>query len=535
MRSALLAILLCLPAALAAQGSITGKLKDRTGQNEFLADAAMVGVVALPQGSAPFNELAAGTWQDAMTALSRHETPTTPFGGLGGAPIPEQSWFVPAEGDGGFALADLPLDTRLAIAAQLDGVWWPLAREVFLTAAAPTATIELEYFPLGGDATKLVIAEHDLEVVPAVRADLKYGVLTFIETIRVQNSDPSLGAMLELELPVAISPGVTARQLPNLYGSQLMFFQGTNFWPPSSAAPDELTRLAWTFGGADTMHGGKLPYANQAHSSADTWHALNDDIALHNLGAGETLYIETPSPSGRQGKLVFRRPVPPAGSSGPGTLTIRVLHRGGVLLLSPGDKVQLERTFPLEVTRATARVGADATLRAFAPENHRRLYAEPTGGARATQSFAAAQQPSLYAAETAQWVLGFTDNAQQRMREIEEGVAGAVQPDPDDADGKKNKPAGDQLKLNVLFQWMAILFGLAFVAALVASVRKPREKQLEALAKVPGSRAEMLREVADLEHAYKAGKLPPASYLDQKQRLLNRLIEHDTGAPGTQA
>lgn len=523
MRPVLLAILLCLPAVLAAQGSVTGKLKDRSGQNEFLADAALVGAVALPEGSPPFNELTAGTWQDAMSALARGETPTTPFGGLGGAAVPQQSWFTPAQGDGSFAFAELPLDTRLAFAAQLEGVWWPLAREVFLTTAEPAATLELEYFPLGGELSQLVISSHELDVVPAVRADLKYGLLTFIETIRVQNNDPARGALLELELPVAVPPGVTARQLPNLYGSQLFFFQGTNYWPPSSAAPDELTRLAWTFGGADAMHGGKLPYPNKAHSSADTWHALNDDIALHNLGAGETLYIETPSPSGRSGKLLFRRPVPPAGSSGPGTLTLRVMHRGGVLHLSPGDKVQLERAFPLEVSNATARVGGDATLRAFAPENHRRLYNEPVLD-RGNNSFAAAQQPALYAAEAAQWVIGFSEAAQQRMRDIEEGPAdGAMQPQPTD----EAAPKQDSIKLNIVFQWLAILFGLAFVGALVATARKPREKQLEVLAKVPGTRGDLLAAIVELEAAYKAGKLPPSSYLEQKQRLLNRLLELD--------
>ncbi|MCA8918258.1 MAG: hypothetical protein KDB32_04205, partial [Planctomycetes bacterium] len=77
------------------------------------------------------------------------------------------------------------------------------------------------------------------------------------------------------------------------------------------------------------------------------------------------------------------------------------------------------------------------------------------------------------------------------------------------------------------FKSLAFVFGLAFVGALVATLRWPREKQLKRLAELPATRKEVLEGVNQLELEYKEGKLPARAYSEHRQRLLNRLVELD--------
>ncbi|MBK8206431.1 MAG: hypothetical protein IPK87_06480 [Planctomycetes bacterium] len=506
-------VLLCAP--LAAQGTITGTLKDIAGTTTWLAEPVTVAAIVLPDDSHPFNEICAGTWQEAMEALSQGRNPETPFGGLAGGVTPTATSVVQSDADGRFQLVSLPLEQRIAVAAKIDGLWWPLEREQWLTEAAPSAQVELPFFALDRN-TLPSLREHKLEVHLTVRPDLKYASLSIDETIVIENNDPSRGLMLEISLDVAMAPDILARHLPSLYGSQLFFMQGTSSLPAVSASEaSALARQAWRFGGVDVMHGAQAVYNKGPQFSADNWHPMNTD-GLHMLAAGDTQYIETPSPSARKAAIVFRRPVPPALNGKPGSLQLRLLHRAGVPLDNPAGKVAFARIFPHELLSATAGAHAGVVLQALVKDGHRRLYETQIAGD--PTRMASTRNPALVAGEEVQFVLGLDEPTQAELKALSDPVAPpAAQEDTDHS----------RFRWDMLFKALAVVFGLAFVGALVASVRWPREKQLERLANLPASRAEVVAALKSLETDYEARRLPAAAYIEQRQRLLNRLIEFD--------
>jgi hypothetical protein len=498
--------------AAVAQGTISGTLRDPAGTTTWFAEPVTVAALVLPDDAHPFNEMCAGTWQEALSALADGKPPESPLGGLVAGVTAEASRFVTAESDGQFRINELPYERRLALAARIDGVWWPASREYWLTPEQGSATIEIPFFTLDPNLSP-TLALHRIETQLTMRGDLKFAGLRVIETIRVENTDPTRGAMVEIALDLLMPPDILARFLPSMYGSQLLFMQGTDALPAVNG--DQASPLApqsWKFGGADTMHGSKAVYNRGPQRSADNWHLLNTD-GLHMLGAGETRFVENASPSGRSAKLVFRRPVPPALNGKPGTLVLRLQHRAGVPDNDPAAKVQLKRSFPLEVKRAEAAIGDGLTLAALIPEGHRKLYGAPSGA-----EFASTEVPALAAGNVAEIVFGLNAEAQLALGKM----AGPQTPQASELTADK-----DEIKWNVLFQWLAAFFGIAFIGALVASVRWPREKQLGRLATLPASRAEVVKSLATLEADYRAGLLPASAYVEQRARLVNRVIEFD--------
>ncbi|MCC7508160.1 MAG: hypothetical protein IT464_02145 [Planctomycetes bacterium] len=506
-------VVLCAP--LAAQGTITGTLKDIAGTTTWFAEPVTIAAIVLPDESHPFNEICAGTWQEAMDALAQGRKPETPFGGLAGGVTPIDFCIVQSDADGRFQMLSLPLERRIAVAAKIDSLWWPLEREQWLTEATPSAQVELPFFTLDHDSLP-TLREHRLEVHLTVRPDLKYAGLTIDETILIENSDPSRGMMLEISLDVAMAPDILARHLPSLYGSQLFFMQGTSSLPAESASEaSALARQAWRFGGVDVMHGAQAVYNKGPQFSADNWHPLNTD-GLHMLSAGDTRYIETPSPSARKAAIVFRRPVPPALHGKPGSLQLRLLHRAGVPLDNPAGKVAFARTFPHELLSATAGAHAGVVLQALVKDGHRRLYETQIAGD--PTRMASTRNPALVAGEEVQIVLGLDDATQAELKSLS---------DPVDTPAAQEDKDSSKFRWDMLFKALAVVFGLAFVGALVASVRWSREKQLARLASLPASRAEVVAALKSLESEYNARRLPAAAYIEQRQRLLNRLIEFD--------
>jgi hypothetical protein len=498
--------------AASGQGTISGTLRDPAGTTTWFAEPVAVAAIVLPDDAHPFNEMCAGTWQEALSALADGKQPETPLGGLVTGVTPESSRFVTAESDGQFRINELPFERRLALAARIDGVWWPAAREYWLTAEQQQASIEIPFFTLDPNLSP-TLALHRIETQLTMRGDLKFAGLRVIETIRLENTDPSRGAMAEISLELLMPPDILARFLPAMYGSQLLFLQGTDSLPAQNG--DQASPLApqsWKFGGADTMHGSKAVYNRGPQRSADNWHLLNTE-GLHMLGAGETRFVENASPSGRSATLVFRRPVPPALNGKPGTLVLRLQHRAGVPDNDPTAKVQLRRSFPLELRRAEASISDGLTLAALVPEGHRKLYGPATG-----PEFASTELPALAAGNVAEIVLGLNAEAQLALGRM----SGPQTPAASELNAEQ-----DEVKWNVLFQWLAAAFGLAFIGALVASLRWPQEKQLERLAALPASRAEVVKALATLEADYRARQLPASAYVEQRARLVNRLIEFD--------
>lgn len=512
--SLLIAVAVC-AASLSAQGAITGTLKDQAGTTNWFDDSPTVGAVVLPDDSHPFNEITAATWQEAMTALAESRDLETPFGGLAGGITPVSTHVANADADGTFRIDGLPFEKRIGIAARVGETWWPVAREFWLTADQPEAQTEIPFFTID-EALQPRATLHELSAALALRPDLKYADIKLLESMRFENDSPTHAAMIELRVELAIPPGIRAEHLPSLYGQQLVFMQGSDGLPPYRADDNQpLARQAWLLGGGDVMHGTGAVYGQGPQRSADNWHPLNEET-LYMVGAGDTLFEEEPSPSGRNASLIFRRPVPPARDGAPGTLLIVLLHGGGVAHETPDGKIALTRGFPADLQTARANVDSRLTLSALLPQEHRSLYGEPSPDGRVVKR-QSNQTPALPFGEQAQLVIGLSDAARAEMA--------ALVPPTDAAPRAEVELEG--VRWYVIFIALSIVFGIAFLGALVASTRRSREQQLERLKELPSTRAGLVSSLAALEADYKSGKLPAAPYLEQRQRLLNRLIEHD--------
>lgn len=511
---------LLFPAFAAAQGVVQGKAVNAARADAILAEEATVCAVHLPETSHPFNEITSATWQDAMTALAEGREFTTPFGKLDGGVKPLGATTARVDGSGGFRLDKLPLDTRLGLAVRVDGLWWPLREEVYLTAAKPEAEVSIPYCRLGADNPRLEL--HTMRLEPLIRQNLKYGGIAIIETLRLVNNDPDRAALVEVALDVALVPGTVARHLPATYGSQLLFMQGWNLAQPVSRPQDDSAAGAWLMGG-QTMHGSAPSYTRAAQASADNWHPLQKLGLMTLSGPGDTLFRENPSPDGRSASVVFRRVVPPAVGGVTGVLELRLIHQAGARMAQPEQRTRLLRAFPLAPEKSTASVFDGVILNALVTEAHRKFFAEGKPG-DAQIEYTAARTPAVEANEQIEFVIGFNEDVQAQLAQLEAQATG--QPVPENA-APESRPS--EFNTRTMFLALAALFGLAFLVALVASMRKPREQQLERLNRLPVTRDEALAAVKQLEADYKQGKLPATSYLEQKQRLVNRLIESEAG------
>lgn len=510
-------ILVLAAQAAAAQGVLTGHAFDAAGGEQYLDEAGMIAAVPLPKDAPPFNEITGAEWQAAFSALAEGRAPETPLGGaLAQVEITDEVFSVELQGDGTFRLEGIPFERRIAVAVKIGEWWWPLREELWFDTQAAAVEVQIPYYRLGADRSAVRIERWRADASGTVRQDLKYAPISMVEALTITNPDPSLAAMVTISLDILVSPGISARSLPSQYGSELLYMQGWNAAEPLSKTG--MTSGAWTFGTGGGMHGGAPVTQPGAQLSADNWHQLNSDPMLAMVGAGDTVYRINASPSGRSATLVFTRPVPPASDGAAGALTIRLAHRGGILMISPSDKTSLKRSFDYPVVECTAQITEGLTLAALVEGAHRRLYAQPQGGTYASNPD---ETPDLPSGEIAVLALGFNREAQEFMREFEARASGEVPPAPTETPNEK------QMDVSVIFKTLAFIFGLAFVGALIATVRKPRDEQLKRLAELPASRREVLDAVSKLESEYKQGGIPPRAYSEQRQRLLNRLVEFD--------
>jgi hypothetical protein len=520
----LILLVIVLAPALAAQGILTGTLYDAAGGEEYLDEPAMLGAIGLPKSSPPFNEITATHWQAAFSAIFDPSQPSSPLGGALVDVQPTGSFAGEVNGDGTFRLEGLPLETRIGVAVLVGKVWWPLREEVWVTANAPEQAVRIPYYRLGADPGAVKIERYQLDAGGALREDLQYAPITVFETLKIINPDPERAAMVHVEFDLLMSPGLSARSLPSQYGAQLMYMQGWNATAPVEKSFNDNAGSAWTFGTGGGMHGQKPVYGAGPQASADNWHQMNSDPTLAMVGAGDTEYRINSTPGGRSATLVFNRPVPSARDGIPGLLVLHIVHKGGVMTSSPSLKLSLQRSFEISLLEASASVWPQLTYAALVEGAHRRLYGEPVEEEMRRFPPNPELSPDLAANEVVQLIFGFGPEAQKAMAELE---ASAAEPAPQVPDG----PEGDtkaQFDVSILFKALALFFGLAFVGALVATIRKPREKQIERLAELPATRREVLEAINELEQDYKDGKLPARAYQDQRQRLLNRLVEFDS-------
>ncbi|MCA8913659.1 MAG: hypothetical protein KDB82_18390 [Planctomycetes bacterium] len=511
-----------MPTIVAAQGALSGRVVDAAGGSEYLDDAALIGAVALPEDAPPFNEITSAHWQEAFNALATGEADVT-LGGLLAEVTPIASYFGEVQGDGTYRLEGLPLKTRLGVAAKIGDLWWPLREEVWLTEESPELEKQIDYFRLGADPAGVRIETYRLNVKGGIGGKLRFAQVQAYETLKIVNPDPTRGAMVHVEMRIMVPPGSAARSLPDLYGMIFSYVQCWNATAPVTAPQGEDEQAAWMLGTRAGPHAAQPTATPGAHTSADNWHWLNQDPVLAIVGAGDTEYRIDPSPGGRAATLVFDRPVPPALNGNPGRLVIHLVHLGGVLMSMPSEKLAFERTFNLDVIDAVAQITPELTLAGLVEGVHRRFYGEPENGMYPPNPEVA---PDLTAGQTVQIVLGFNHDAQDRMAELEQAAMQEDAP-PEKPTQDETEPA-TRFDWSVLFKSLAFVFGLAFIGALVATLRFPREKQLKRLAELPATRKEVLAAVVKLEQEYKEGKIPARAYTEHRQRLLNRLVELDS-------
>lgn len=519
MRATLLWILL-FPAAVLAQGAASGSVVNIASAADRI-QYAPVCAIFLPKGAHPFNEITSATWQEAFTAIAEGRSPETPLGGLDHSVTPTGFKTVSTDEQGAFKLDGLPLNTRIGLAARVDDLWWPLRQELWLTDSTPVTEVSIAVCRLGAPIAEIARYQLEARMMP-LRNDLRFGMIGISETLRVTNNDPLRGALVEFSLPVAMIPGLTGAQLPALYGRQLLYMQGWNLAAPMTADLGPAAEQAWRLGTTDIMHGGKPEFGDGAQASADNWHGLQGTDVMAMCGAGDTQYRVTDQADGRGAVLTFRRVVPPALGGKPGVLEIRLRHFAGAATSEPGRKTRIVRAFPQALQTAAANLGFGIEMQALVTDSHRKLFSESTD-ADGMRNLVAAREPALDAGEAVDLVLGFDDRARQMLAEAETAAASAGAASPAQA------AARSALDFRNLFVALAVLFGMGFLVALVASLRKPREKQLEKLNQLGSPRDEVMRALFELESDLKAQRIPAASYLEQKQRLMNRLIESDTG------
>ncbi|MCF6228337.1 MAG: hypothetical protein L3J82_06700 [Planctomycetes bacterium] len=518
-------ILFCLPLAAQETGRIDGTVKDLIGEKTNFADGTEVLAITLAEGSPPFNELIEGDWQSAMNLLYAGEN-NIPFGGIEGDILARPAGSAQVETDGRFTLSNLPLEQRLGVAVLVQGLWWPLREEVWLTKDLPDTTIELTFYTTTDDATEVSIVEHKIEVASNIRADLKYAALQIFETIIFENTNPYAayfgGEDSDLtRLQIAVPPGITSKQAIDFYGTQWMYAIGAP--NVNTASPENAENPkpgSWIFGRANVMHGTKGEWGTGSQFSEDNWHVLNGSGDLSFTGTGSTIYEMDMEAGPRVAYLRFQRIVPPAIDGVPGRLVIKVLHSSGIPYRALDSQFRLKRQFGFTVKSARAELDPAIRLAALIPGGHRAVYKETVSGHGMTAKVSDPDGVAMNAGEIAEFVFGLSDY----------GVFAATKfVDPDSAKQPAAKlapedKAGGAFDMKMMFKFFAAVFGLAFLIVFVNGLSKPRDEQRKKLNEAPEDKEGLLKALRDLKAEYDTGKLPATEYKQHKQRLMEHLI-----------
>ncbi len=516
-------------------GVIKGDLRDARGQTRSFEPDVKVIALALPSDSPPFCEVVSAAWQDAFTEILEGRDAHSKIGGLKSGVAAREGFKGDVTVDGRFELRNLPLKRRLALAARVQGLWRPFIEEIWLTQEKPVAERVIDFYTLGADVKQLRVAEHNLELKATIREDLKYAAITVTETIVIENPDQFRAALppesvkgapfIELELLKA--PGLDGAFLPSLYGTELLFCQGTPARERRAAPLDERANMPWMFGGADLMHGKAAAYGEGPQIALDAWHPLNADGGLEFVTEGETFFrLKQDSRDQNIALLVFNRPVPPGENGKPGKLVLKILHKCGVLYSDPGGAVNFSRALGIALNdlRVIAPVGVQVL--AVRIGEHGTLLAEPEASADGLARYAPPPHEGelVKAADRYAFSLRFDAKTQELMQTI----AGAKAPV---APGKATAPE-KTLAMSSIYGVLAVLFGIGFGITLLFTFRTSREMQRLRVNEAHASKREILEALAELERDYEARKLPASAYVEQRKRLLARAVDLETRRGG---
>lgn len=525
---------LALP-ALAAQtgppastpGVIKGELRDARGYTLSFEPDTKVVVLALPGDSPPFCEVVSAAWQDAFTEVLEGRDAHAKIGGLQSGVTAREGYKGDVTADGRFELRNLPLQRRLALAARVQGLWRPFMEEIWLTEQQPLAERVIDFYALGADVKKLRIVEHNLEIKATVNEGLRYLPITVTETIIIENDDPARAALPAesvrgapfIEIELLSAPTLPDKALlAGLYGSELLFCQGTPAPKPRPAPLDDRANQPWMFGGGQ-MHGVRATYGAGPQIALDSWHPLNLDGALEFVGEGETFFrLKQDARDNNIATLVFNRPVPPAQGGRPGRLVLRVLHKCGVLYSEPNAAVNFARVASHDVLDLRVVATAGLNVLAVRDPDHMAVLGDGEVGQDGMVRYAPrASGVQVKAGERYAFSLRLDPQWQSIMADVAKRNAAPAAP--------KAKPVDKALNLKGIYAMLAVLFAIGFAVTLLYTFRATREAQRLRVNEVYAGKREIIEALAELERDYAARRIPASAYLEQRTRLLNRAVD----------
>lgn len=512
-------------------GVVKGELRDARGFTRSFEPDTKVVVLALPGDSPPFCEVVSAAWQDAFTEVLEGRDAHAKIGGL-------QSGVTAREGvrgdvtvDGRFELRNLPLKRRLALAARVQGLWRPFIEEIWLTEQSPVAERTIDFFTLGADVKKLRVAEHNIEISARIHEGLRYLPITVTETLIIENDDQQRAAILAeslkgapfIEIELLAAPTMPDMAfLASMYGTELLFCQGTPAREPRAVPQDERANKPWMFGGGQ-MHGEAAKFGEGPQIALDAWHPLNLDGTLEFVAEGETFFrLKQNAQDQNIATLVFNRPVPPGEHGKPGRLVLKILHKCGVLYTTPGQRVNFARTLGLDVHDVRVALTPGLLVSAVRMSDHTALLGESELGQDGKARYAPlSKQGALVKADDRYGFTLWLD------RELQQAMAEIAKKAPAAPDGRKALPE-KALNMKGIYAILAVLFGLGFAIMLLYTYRASREVQRLRVNEAHASKSELIAALAELERDYEARRIPAAAYLEQRKRLLARAIDLET-------
>jgi hypothetical protein len=531
-------VVVCALAPLGAQvgpeapspGVIKGELRDARGQTRSFEPDVKVIALALPSDSPPFCEIVSAAWQDAFTEILEGRDAHSKIGGLKNGVAAREGFKGDVTVDGRFEMRNLPLKRRLALAARVQGLWRPFIEEIWLTQDQPVAERVIDFYTLGADVKKLRVVEHNFEIKSAVNESLKYLPITVTETIVIENPNQFMAALpaesikgapfIELELLKA--PGWPAPLLSDLYGTELLFCQGTPAREPRAVPLDSRAVAPWMFGGGG-MHGQRAQYGEGAQISLDAWHPLNADGALEFMPEGETFFrIKQDASEQDVAYLVFNRPVPPGENGKPGRLVIKLLHKCGVPYNEPGGSVNLGRALGIELQDLRLAVTPGVLVLAIRMGEHTALLGPPEASRDGLLRYAPAAHEGALVQANDRYNFSF------RLDEDTQRLMQAISKNTKPVAPGKATTAEKSLAMSSIYGVLAVLFGIGFGITLLYTFRTSREVQRLHVNEAHASKHEIIEALAELERDYEKRKLPASAYVEQRRRLLARAVDLET-------
>jgi|GEM_PF-3827769 len=454
-------------------------------------------------------------------------------------------------------MPNLRLGARIALAAYCEGVWWPASREFYFDEDGEQSETTLNLHAISFDDSQVEITSYDLESNSLAnkeqRQDLRWHKISLREVIEIRNPSTTHAVIPKrtlsdyepeefLSLSLIPPPGVDPLQL-SMEGmlGEWTYFVGVRSDTPieyQGYDPDLEPYTPWTHGQKWTQRragsgGSASPHGmtntrgykfKGAKNSGHASHPLNQSGMYDLWGAGDVFLRNHEG----ELRLVINKPIPPGG-----TLHIELEQHPGF---------SYENIFPVNVSRIgfpypvqDVRLLNDPLLRIRAESGLIVTSAEPgiDGLVRPEVAKEAGKRWTMSGGQPFSLIIDPSEELRGVMAQVPtppEASAGPGAERQVNLEALASKIAAERsgtggLVWKRVYSALALLFGLGFIVALIVNLGSRREVQLERLRSLPVDRAELIAELKRLESDYDRQRIPPAAYLEERTRLMSRLVE----------